>query len=258
MDTMMLPCPDEGNRKAELPEQSKSTPTSTIKSHEIVSAAGIPLLLPFAPLPLFSLSLALHALLWTDQTETQHCAGPGLFTELFWHELKKDEMPIRLTSIFATAKSAALGFTDIQSFEISSLQHLSSFKHALPEHEIIIERATPLCPSLHLPAQAAYQQPCLCPYRFDLDLPSALDENSFSPKHPGSARAAAGSHDKAPETDLKPRKLSQHHFFGIWRASFFTAQWSRTSTKSTLKKQKSGCVPLPSAPAGPGPHCAIN
>lgn len=90
-------------------------------------------------------------------------AIPGLFTELFWHELQEDEMPIKPPSIFATAKSTALGFTDIHSFEISSLQHLSRFKHALPGHEIVIGRATPLRPSSHLPAQAAYQQPCLCP-----------------------------------------------------------------------------------------------
>lgn len=83
-------------------------------------------------------------------------------------------MPIRLTSTFAAGKSAALGFTDTHSFENSSLQHLSSFKHAIPEHEIITGKATSLCPSLHLPAQAAYQQPCLCPYRFDLDLPSQV------------------------------------------------------------------------------------
>lgn len=51
--------------------------------------------------------------------------------------LTRDEMPIRPPSIFATASSSALGFTDILSFEISSLQHLSSFKHALPGHEII-------------------------------------------------------------------------------------------------------------------------
>lgn len=88
---------------------------------------------------------------------------PGLFTELFWHELQEDEMPIRPPSIFDTAKSTALAFTDIHSFEISSLQHLSSFKHDLLGHEIITGRATPLCLSSHLPAQAAYQQPCLCP-----------------------------------------------------------------------------------------------
>lgn len=75
-------------------------------------------------------------------------------------------MPIKLPSIFAPANSSALGFTDILSFEVSSLQHLSSFKHALPGHEIIMGRATPLCLRIGCPSTAVPQvhkgSVCIC------------------------------------------------------------------------------------------------
>lgn len=85
-DTVVHPGPDADNRKAALPEQSKQTPVPTVKSQDTVSAGGISGLQPFVPLPLFSCSLALHTiknLLWRDQAGTEHCATPGLFTELF-------------------------------------------------------------------------------------------------------------------------------------------------------------------------------
>lgn len=212
---------------------------------DTVSAGGISILHPFVPLPLFSHSLALYTiknLLWRDQAGTEHCATPGLFTEVFWRELQEDEMPIRLPSIFATASSWALGFTDIISCEFSSLQHLSKLYAYPPWTWNHYGTSNSTMPENRLPINSHAS----CSWRLSLYL--------LSQAHEMKTHFHLNTQDllmmlmevlTTLGTDLRLQKLSQCLFSGSWWASFSTPQRNRTRTKSTLRKQinKQVCSP---------------
>lgn len=160
--------------------------------HQQWNTKGTFVVSPLCPIaPLFLLPHPLHHpdLPWQEQMGIQHYAIPAhqgcLQSSPTW------EMPIRPPPISATAKSAAHGFSDICSLEVSSLQQLSHFKHALPKHKAITGEQ-PLGARAYIcqhrpPTTSHFLSLRVC---FDPAQPSEQEEGPLPPQHLGSAHTS--------------------------------------------------------------------
>lgn len=149
----------------------------------------VSLLCPIAPFFLFPCPPHHPDLPWQEQMGIQHYVIPAHQGCL--QSSPTQEMPIRPPPISATAKSAARGFSDICSLEVSSLQQLSRFMHAIPKHKAITggpplgTRAYVCQHRLPTSSHLLSLRVCSNPAQ-----PSKQEEGPLPPQHLGSAHTS--------------------------------------------------------------------